>query len=81
MRKPREIYFNAEYHVTAKINRGKFALESREVKTLFLSIVSRAKKKHSFRLRHFVIMSNYRKFFVDWRIYWYYSRCGKELKV
>jgi len=81
MRKPREIYFNAEYHVTAKINRGKFALESREVKTLFLSIVSRAKKKHSFRLRHFVIMSNHFGIFIDFRNWWCYSLCGKELKV
>ena len=64
MRKPREIYLNAEYHVTAKINRGEFALESREVKNLFLSIVSRAKKKHSFRIRHFVVMSNHIHFLI-----------------
>lgn len=64
MRKPREIYLNAEYHVTAKINRGEFAFESREVKELFLLIVSRAKKKHSFRLRHFVVMSNHIHFLI-----------------
>ena len=59
MRKPREIYLNAEYHVIAKINRGEFALESREIKDLFLIIVGRAKRKHSFKLRNFVIMSNH----------------------
>lgn len=64
MRKPREIYLNGEYHVTAKINRGEFALESREVKNLFLFIVSRAKKKHSFRLRNFVVMSNHIHFLI-----------------
>jgi len=64
MRKPREICFNAEYHVTAKINRGEFALESREVKNLFLSVVSRSKKTHSFRLRHFVVMSNHIHFLI-----------------
>ncbi len=64
MRKPREICFNAEYHVTAKINRGEFALESREVKNIFLSVVSRSKKTHSFRLRHFVVMSNHIHFLI-----------------
>ena len=59
MRKSREIYFNAEYHVTARINRGEFVLESSEIKELFLSIVSRAKKKYSFKLQNFVVMSNY----------------------
>jgi hypothetical protein len=59
MRKPREICLNAEYHVISKINRGEFALESREVKKLFMCIVSRAKNKYSFNLRNFVIMSNY----------------------
>ena len=64
MRKPREIYLNGEYHVTAKINRGEFALETSEVKNLFLFIVSRAKKKHSFTLRHFVVMSNHIHFLI-----------------
>jgi putative transposase len=64
MRKPREIYLNAEYHVAAKINRGEFAFESREVKELFLFIVKRAKKKYSFRLRDFVVMSNHIHFLI-----------------
>ncbi|MDA3937983.1 MAG: hypothetical protein PF693_01560 [Spirochaetia bacterium] len=56
MRKPREIYIGAEYHVTARINRGEFILESDEVKDLFLDIVKRAKIKYSFKLRSFVVM-------------------------
>lgn len=64
MRKPREICLNAEYHITAKINRGEFALESTEVKELFLFIVKRAKKKYSFNLRNFVIMSNHIHFLI-----------------
>jgi REP element-mobilizing transposase RayT len=47
MRKAREIYIGAEYHVTARINRGEFILESNEIKDLFLEIVKRSKIKYS----------------------------------
>ena len=59
MRKPRVICIGAEYHVTAKINRGEYALESGEIKELFLHIVRRAKKKYSFQIRNLTIMDNH----------------------
>ena len=59
MRKTRELKRNAEYHVTAKINRGEFILESDDIKDLFLHIVERAKKKYSFKIRGFSIMDNH----------------------
>ncbi len=64
MRKLRELYQNAEYHVTAKINRGEFIFQSDEIKKLFLSIVSRAKQKYNFRLRNFSIMGNHIHFLI-----------------
>ena len=39
----------AEYHITAKINRGEFALESKVIKEMFLQTVKRAKAKYSFK--------------------------------
>ena len=39
MRKPRYLEIDAEYHVTAKINRGEFTLESKEIKEMFLQTV------------------------------------------
>ncbi|MCK5673871.1 MAG: transposase [Spirochaetales bacterium] len=59
MRKPRELYVGAEYHVTARINRGEFILDKSEIKELFLNIVKRAKKKYSFSIYNFSIMGNH----------------------
>ena len=59
MRKPRELSIGAEYHVTARINRGEYILDKREVKELFLFIVKRAKNKYSFSIRNFSIMGNH----------------------
>ncbi len=59
MRKPRYLETGAEYHVTARINRGEFALETKEIKELFLQTVKRAKGKYSFKLKGFVIMGNH----------------------
>lgn len=64
MRKTRELHMGAEYHVTAKINREEFALQSVEIKELFLHIVKRAKEKFSFKLRNFTIMSNHIHFLI-----------------
>ncbi len=64
MRKTRELYPGAKYHVTAKINRGEFALKTVEVKELFLFIVKRAKKKYSFELKSFVLMDNHIHFLI-----------------
>ena len=59
MRKPRYLIMGAEYHITAKINRGEFALESKVIKEMFLQTVKRAKEKYSFKLKSFVIMDNH----------------------
>ena len=59
MRKARIIQQGATYHVVAKTNRGEFILHSDEMKELFLSILKAAKKKFSFKLKHFCIMSNH----------------------
>ena len=64
MRKPRYLQVDAEYHVTAKINRGEFALESKEIKEMFLQIVKRAKEKYSFKLKSFVIMDSHIHFLI-----------------
>ena len=54
----------AEYHVTARINRGEFALESKEIKEMFLQTVKRAKEKYLFKLKNFVIMDNHIYFLI-----------------
>lgn len=59
MRKLRILSRGAKYHVTARINRGEFALETAVIKNLFLHTIKRAKKKYSFSLFNFVIMSNH----------------------
>ena len=64
MRKTRELYAGAKYHVTARINRGEFALKSPEVKDLFLHTVRRAREKYSFELRSFVLMDNHIHFLI-----------------
>jgi REP-associated tyrosine transposase len=56
MRKPRYLIKDAEYHVTARINRGEFALE---IKELFLHTLKRAKGKYFFKLKSFVLMDNH----------------------
>ncbi len=64
MRKPRYTPIGAEYHVTARINRGEFVLESKVIKELFLHTVKRAKEKYSFKLRNFTIMDNHIHFLI-----------------
>ena len=59
MRKPRYLVIGADYHVTAKINRGEFALEPIAIKEMFLQTIKRAKKKYSFKLKNFVLMDNH----------------------
>jgi putative transposase len=65
MRKPRILLDGGIYHVTAKINRGKFIFDSDEIKYLFLDIVKRAKKKYKFSLTNFVIMNNHVHFIIE----------------
>ena len=59
MRKPREIEENAQYHVTARINRREHLLEEEKIKELFLKVLERAKKKYAFNIINFSIMDNH----------------------
>ena len=59
MRKRRQLQNNAVYHVIAKANRGEFLLESKEVKEMLLDMFARARKKYSFTIKNFSIMSNH----------------------
>ena len=59
MRKPRKLILGAEYHVVARANRQEFIFKSDQIKDLFLDVVRRAKKKYSFVIRNFCIMSNH----------------------
>ena len=43
MRKPGYLSIGAEYHVTARINRGEFALKPKEIKEMFLHTVKEQK--------------------------------------
>ena len=49
----------AEYHVTARINRGEKVFLVQEDRELFISILRRAKKKFNFSLKNFCIMGNH----------------------
>ncbi len=59
MRKTRYLQIGADYHVTAKINRGEFALEPQIIKEMFMHTVKRAKMKYSFKLKNYVLMDNH----------------------
>jgi putative transposase len=59
MRKNRELRKDAEYHVTARINRGEMAFSPREDKELFMNVVKRAKKRYDFQIKNFCIMENH----------------------
>ena len=45
--------------MVAKANRGEFIFDSPVIKDLFLDVVRRAKKKYSFSVRNFCVMSNH----------------------
>ncbi|MDR1949610.1 MAG: transposase [Spirochaetaceae bacterium] len=59
MRKLRELQQGAEYHVTARINRGEMVFSPREEKVLFIQVIKRAKKKYKFQIKNFCIMENH----------------------
>ena len=70
MRKPGSLIIIAEYHVTAKNNRGEFALEPKEIKEMFLQTV---KAKYSFKLKSFVLMDNHEEILFtlrDWMFFY-----------
>jgi len=59
MRRNRVLLEGAEYHVTARINRGEKIFLAEEDKELFMAILKRAKKKFVFSLKNFCIMGNH----------------------
>ena len=59
MRKNRELAEGAEYHVTARINRGEKIFLFQENRDLFMAILKRAKKKYVFVIKNFCIMGNH----------------------
>ena len=64
MRKNRELLEGAEYHVSARINRGEMVFRIREDRELFMSIIKRAKRKFNFLLKNFCIMGNHIHFII-----------------
>ena len=59
MRKNRMLLEGAEYHVTARINRGEKIFSSQENRELFIGILKRAKKRFNFSIKNFCIMGNH----------------------
>ena len=59
MRKNRKLLDGAEYHVTARINRGEKIFLAREDRDLFMGVLKRAKKKFNFSIKNFCIMGNH----------------------
>ncbi len=64
MRKRRELKNGASYHVYARINRQEYLLHSVFVKTMFMIILKRAKKRYNFRIGNYCIMSNHVHFII-----------------
>ena len=59
MRRNRLLREGAEYHVTARINRGEIIFQAQEDRELFMEILKRAKKKYNFSIKNFCIMGNH----------------------
>ncbi len=59
MRKPRQIIPGARYHVTARTNRKVPELGFCQIKLMLEEVISRAKRKYSFRVLNFCIMDNH----------------------
>ena len=49
----------ADYHVTARVNRGEKIFLAQEDRELFMDILKKAKKKFDFSLKNFCIMGNH----------------------
>jgi len=64
MRKRRVLLEGAEYHVTARINRGEKIFLVPEDRDLFIDTLKRAKKKFNFSLKNFCIMGNHIHFLI-----------------
>ncbi len=59
MRNTRILVNNGTYHVTARANRQEFIFEPDCIKEIFINVIKAAKKKYSFRIENFSIMSNH----------------------
>jgi len=59
MRHRRILLEGAEYHVTARINRGEKIFLAQEDRELFMDILKRTKKKFNFSIKNFCIMGNH----------------------
>jgi len=59
MRKNRKLQEGAEYHVTARVNRGEKIFLAMEDRELFMDVLKRAKKKYNFSLKNFCVMGNH----------------------
>ena len=59
MRRNRELLEGAEYHVTARINRGERIFLEQEGRELFMLILKQAKKKFVFSIKNFCIIGNH----------------------
>jgi putative transposase len=64
MRKPRILSKDATYHVVARANRKEMILKTPEIKTLFLEVVAKARKRYAFTLDNFCIMGNHFHFII-----------------
>ncbi len=49
----------ASYHLYARINRQEYLLKSVFIKTMFIIILKRAKRKYSFQIGNYCIMDNH----------------------
>ena len=65
MRKNRKIKHGAKYHVMARANRREMILGSRELKSMFLDVVKRARKKYKFVIQNFCTMGNHFHFILQ----------------
>ena len=59
MRKNRQLLEGADYHVTARINRGEKIFLVHENRELFIEVLKRAKRKFNFSVKNFCIMGNH----------------------
>ena len=59
MRMPRKLLPNASYHVVARANRNEFIFAVDAIKELFLTTITRAKRRYSFSISNFCIMGNH----------------------
>jgi REP element-mobilizing transposase RayT len=59
MRRPRELRFDARYHVTTRANAKGIIRYTNAMKELFLSVVKRAKGTYDFRLENLCVMGNH----------------------